>query len=792
MAKKNLVLFSDGTGNSAGKLFKTNVWRVYQALDLTDPQAPEPPRQFAYYDDGVGTSTFKPLAIAGGAFGVGLARNVVDLYVFLCRTYEPGDSIYAFGFSRGAFTIRVLVGLVMSQGLLRYSGSEQDLQRWAWDAYRAYRAKSFSSNRIVEALRQLRNQALNLKNHLAANTLYKDAERIGKPGEPDEIKIEFLGLWDTVDAYGLPIDQLTRAIDKFIWPLTMRNYVLSDRVLCARHALSLDDERRSFYPRLWTERDESSVSAGHITGNRICQVWFAGVHSNVGGGYPDDSLSYVPLLWIMAEADRCHLRFKDALWDEFKALSDENGPLYDSRKGIASYYAYNPRRMEDVNHSEGIRIARGKVHESVIRRIRVDPDGYAPRVLAQDFDVVRINGDILPINDYLDTVAASEPQVSTRVGPTWMQDYASAREQVFNTIGWRRVAYYLTLTISLLLFTLPAWAPATAACRDRLCFLTAPVKLLDYFLPSFATVWTSAFAFNPNTFVPLLALLAACFWLSKTLDVKISDRMRRIWYSIAPLKPKAVYGMKLPVTAGHFSAAAQRLRSAGPARKTVRCLTHRVLPFVFVLAIFAYTTVLLTQLVFAVRSSSGSLCTQSGDANSWFATAEKCHAVNASVTAGKTYQVTFEIPSDYRWHDASIPAGPNGYDCKLPWYKALAFAAFVPARRHLTQGWFQPMAKIGEQGNDTYALQGVNTESSPTKPCAQGSSSNDTPPPCPANNAPPTAMKKHDLTFVARSSGQLYVYVNDVVGVPFMPDHFYENNGGCAKVTVAESTLSQP
>jgi uncharacterized protein (DUF2235 family) len=209
---KNLVLFSDGTGNSSGKLFKTNVWRLYQALDLTDPQHPEQPRQFAYYDDGVGTSSFKPLAVLGGAFGVGLARNVLDLYVFLCRMYEPGDRIYAFGFSRGAFTIRVLVGLVMTQGLLRYHGSEGDLQRLARDAYRAYRRESRSFKRhnlLVTLMRGLRDGWLALWNRLWSRTPYRHAKRIGQPGQPDEIHIDFLGLWDTVDAYGLPIDELT-------------------------------------------------------------------------------------------------------------------------------------------------------------------------------------------------------------------------------------------------------------------------------------------------------------------------------------------------------------------------------------------------------------------------------------------------------------------------------------------------------------------------------------------------------------------------------------------------------
>ena len=82
---KNIILLSDGTGNSAGKLLKTNVWRLYQALDLSSPPKPGQPRQIACYDDGVGTSAFMPLALLGGAFGWGLKRNVLDLYTFLCR-----------------------------------------------------------------------------------------------------------------------------------------------------------------------------------------------------------------------------------------------------------------------------------------------------------------------------------------------------------------------------------------------------------------------------------------------------------------------------------------------------------------------------------------------------------------------------------------------------------------------------------------------------------------------------------------------------------------------------------
>src|ERR1700675_1587072 len=133
---KNIILLSDGTGNSAAGVFKTNVWRLFQILDLRDPNS-----QIAFYDDGVGTSSFKLFAILGGVFGFGLKRNVIAIYSFCCRNYLPGDRIYCFGFSRGSFTIRVVAGLIASQGLVEYKDNEADLARFAADAYRAYRRR---------------------------------------------------------------------------------------------------------------------------------------------------------------------------------------------------------------------------------------------------------------------------------------------------------------------------------------------------------------------------------------------------------------------------------------------------------------------------------------------------------------------------------------------------------------------------------------------------------------------------------------------------------------------------
>src|SRR5262245_61954783 len=137
---KRIILLSDGTGNAAAKVWRTNVWRTFEGIDLSNSD------QLAFYDDGVGTSSFKPIAILGGAFGYGLKRNVLDLYKFLCRNYKTqadyakekidskNDEIYAFGFSRGAFTIRTVIGLIADQGLVTYN-AERELETKARAAY---------------------------------------------------------------------------------------------------------------------------------------------------------------------------------------------------------------------------------------------------------------------------------------------------------------------------------------------------------------------------------------------------------------------------------------------------------------------------------------------------------------------------------------------------------------------------------------------------------------------------------------------------------------------------------
>src|SRR5262245_50227851 len=153
--RKNIILLSDGTGNSAAKLRRTNVWRMYEALDLRSGD------QVALYDDGVGTSSFKPFAWLGGALGWGLKRNVRDLYTFASRNFVPAgegreaDRLYVFGFSRGAFTARVLLALIEDQGLIHGAqGAELDRQaKWAYRESRRHFNVKFG---LVTPLRVLR------------------------------------------------------------------------------------------------------------------------------------------------------------------------------------------------------------------------------------------------------------------------------------------------------------------------------------------------------------------------------------------------------------------------------------------------------------------------------------------------------------------------------------------------------------------------------------------------------------------------------------------------------------
>ncbi len=358
---RRIILFSDGTGNSSGKLFKTNVWRLYEAVDL-GPAAAGDEEQIGHYSNGVGTSAFRPLALMGGIFGFGLKSNILDLYKYLCRNWIPGDRILLFGFSRGAFTIRLLVGLIASQGILRGATrwdppDEDTLSYQARAAYRSFAGDAWPNRVLARSAARVLRAARNAV--LAAHRRITDRKPYDRMRN-SYADIDFVGVWDTVAAYGGPIVEITRGIDDWIWPLTMPNYQLSPRVLKARHALSLDDERDAFQPLLWDEvRELMLIRHGgairtddparpevlrRVPEGRLKQVWFSGMHADVGGGYSDESLSFVSLLWMIDELDDA-VRLLPEHTRRIASMSNAYGPIHNSRAGLGGYYRFQPRRI---------------------------------------------------------------------------------------------------------------------------------------------------------------------------------------------------------------------------------------------------------------------------------------------------------------------------------------------------------------------------------------------------------------------------------------------------------------
>jgi hypothetical protein len=192
--------------------------------------------------------------------------------------------------------------------------------------------------------------------------------------EPWQVPIAFIGVWDTVDAVGLPVPGLADLWNTMVYRFKFPDHVLGPMVERARHALAIDDERYTFHPLLWDEKPKDGDKK-EPDPDRIKQVWFSGVHSNVGGGYPKQGMSLVSLAWMMDEAEAAGLRFSPLdrqLYHERQNVYDK---LYDSRSGPAFFYRYLPRDLDRLSTDHSVT---PKVHSSAVERILHAPRGYAP------------------------------------------------------------------------------------------------------------------------------------------------------------------------------------------------------------------------------------------------------------------------------------------------------------------------------------------------------------------------------------------------------------------------------
>lgn len=251
---KRIILCLDGTWNRPDdKLNATNVVKIMRAIRHADDAGIQ---QIAFYDKGVGTGG--PIdRIRGGAFGAGLDENVRDGYRFLANNYEPGDEIYIFGFSRGAFTARSLAGFIGVCGLL--NKHKMGRLMTGWELYRTP-APQRDSAKLKEF-------------HAHSDT---------------DVRIACIGVWDTVGALGVPVQRFNWINKKH----EFHDTELGDSVDCALHAVAVDEKRGPFAPTLW---QSDAPRPGQI----VEQVWFAGVHSNIGGSYDDRGLSDLALDWMI-------------------------------------------------------------------------------------------------------------------------------------------------------------------------------------------------------------------------------------------------------------------------------------------------------------------------------------------------------------------------------------------------------------------------------------------------------------------------------------------------------------
>jgi hypothetical protein len=548
MAKK-IILLSDGTGNAAGKVWRTNVWRIFQAIELKGSE------QIAIYDDGVGTSSFKPLAILGGVFGWGLKRNVLNLYKFLCRNYQGGDEIYAFGFSRGAFTIRIVVGLILNQGLVEFA-NEDGLDKKARAAYRAYGHDKYPAWNLQYPFRLVRSWLDKL--------FYKSCER------PIN-SIAFVGVWDTVAAYGLPIDEMTRGVNEWLWPLELPNKDFNTKIRKARHALAIDDERATFHPVLWNENCSNTVPSGTsrpTSDEQLLQVWFAGVHSNVGGGYPDDSLANISLAWMMSEAKAAGLIFKDLPDAEPDALlstdsaKDKDGRLYDSRSGLGGYYRYSPRKISDLYDAmpdtmgldgKPCRRPVPKIHEAVFGRIKTGAHFYAPIVFPANYEVVKSTDATVnysaagpTISNVASTIELNDDKVAEGEMATKRH---TAQEDIWDIVWRKRAIYFLTVFVTgyLLLYPLLRDSYAFQELRTPLRMVSDTIRLIGSVLPGLASRWLDAYARDPAWFLVWAFLVGFLTWISARLAGSINDRMRLLWTKYLPASNQPAAPKPAPV-----------------------------------------------------------------------------------------------------------------------------------------------------------------------------------------------------------------------------------------------------
>ncbi|UVJ42855.1 DUF2235 domain-containing protein [Pseudomonas sp. LS1212] len=325
---RNLILLFDGTWNKQQD--KTNVCQMLQSFASAGAHDGQQP---CFYDPGVGTEWHEVLT--GGAFGHGLSANIRQGYRWLSEHYQPGDDIFVFGFSRGAYTARSLVGLIRKCGLLHLASASLVAQ-----AYDLYRDKAVAPDSAP------------------ARSFRQSFAR--------EVRVKFIGVWDTVGALGIPVSGVPFSRDYYQWHDTE----LSRIVDYAYHALALDEHRKDYQAAVWVTQD-GQKKAENI---EVEQRWFIGAHANVGGGYKNDRLPSISLRWLQDKAEACGLTLSSTVT---VGTSDHRAPMADSYSQFMLGLYKNLKN--EFNRPFGLGVNE-TIDESVWLRWKADPS-YRPACL---------------------------------------------------------------------------------------------------------------------------------------------------------------------------------------------------------------------------------------------------------------------------------------------------------------------------------------------------------------------------------------------------------------------------
>lgn len=331
---KRLVICCDGTWQRlyAGAL--TNVALTARSIATRDAHGHP---QIVYYSEGVGAS-LSGLSLWQGMTGADLDDNLLEAWLFLNLNYEPGDQIYLFGFSRGAYTVRSLAGLLRKIGVLRRVHVDK-----ARDALDIYRAREIAAD-SPEAERFRTAHAIAWPRIAAPFT-----------APPCDLRLRYLGLWDTVGALGIPrLLPISIGLNR---SYEFHDTALSRSVQFARHAVAIDERRAAFTPTLW-----SNVDAFNTPGapRRVEQMWFPGDHGGVGGGLAR-GLSNCALMWVLEGAERAGLALEREPGSVISSCLAEIDPINTPIGGasalgpIATRWRTGLARFDDVHEAARLR-----------------------------------------------------------------------------------------------------------------------------------------------------------------------------------------------------------------------------------------------------------------------------------------------------------------------------------------------------------------------------------------------------------------------------------------------------